>query len=305
MKVRVLGSAAGGGFPQWNCGCDNCRDVRRGSPGLRARMEESIVVSADSRSWFLVNASPDVRRQFESFPVLEPGARRGCPVDGIILTNGDLDHCLGLLVLRESEPLAMYATSRVRDGFTEDNVLYRTLQRFPGQVTWHELALGKPVSLSSRNGTDAGLTVEAIAVPGKLPIHLEGRTAPHAEDNVGLLIRDVSTGRTIAYLPAVSGPSREIDRFMTADCVFFDGTFWSDDELVRRGLGEKRARDMAHWPIGGDEGSLAFLGTKAGRRRVYIHINNTNPMLGEDSAEAAAVRAADVEIAYDGMEVDV
>jgi pyrroloquinoline quinone biosynthesis protein B len=305
MKVRVLGSAAGGGFPQWNCGCDNCREVRRGSPRLRARTEESIVVSADSRSWFLVNASPDVRRQFESFPALEPGTGRGCPVDGIVLTNGDLDHCLGLLTLRESEPLTIYATSRVRDGFTQGNVLYRTLERFSGQVTWRDLPLGRPISLTTRDGTDSGLSIEAVAVPGKLPIHLEGKVAPSAEDNVGLRIREESTGRTLAYLPAVAGPNREIDHLATADCIFFDGTFWSDDELSRQGLGAKRARDMAHWPVGGDEGSLTFLGTKGGRRRVLIHINNTNPMLTEDSAEASAVRAAGVEIAYDGMEVDI
>jgi pyrroloquinoline quinone biosynthesis protein B len=305
MRVRVLGSAAGGGFPQWNCGCDNCREVRRGSPRLRARTEESIVVSADSRSWFLVNASPDVRRQFESFPALEPGTRRGCPVDGIVLTNGDLDHCLGLLTLRESEPLAIYATSRVREGFKQDNVLYRTLERFPDQVTWHELPLGRAVSLASRDGTGSGLSLEAVAVPGKLPIHLETKVAPSAEDNVGLRIREESTGRTLAYLPAVAGPSSEIDDLTAADCIFFDGTFWSDDELSRQGLGTKRARDMAHWPVGGDEGSLKLLERMSGRRRVLIHINNTNPMLAEDSAEASAVRAAGVEIAYDGMEVDI
>lgn len=305
MKVRVLGSAAGGGFPQWNCGCDNCRGVRRGSPRWRARTEESIVVSADARSWFLVNATPDVRRQFESFPALEPGARRGCPVDGIVLTNGDLDHCLGLLTLRESEPLVLYATARVRDGFTRGNVLYRTLERFPEQVTWRDLPLGDAVSLVSRDGAESGLSIEAVAVPGKLPIHLEGNLGTSAEDNVGLRIREHSTGRTLAYLPAVAGPSRVIDDLAAADCVFFDGTFWSDDELSRQGLGTKRARDMAHWPVGGDEGSLRLLETMNGRRRVLIHINNTNPMLAEDSAEAAAVRAAGVEIAYDGMELEV
>ncbi len=305
MKVRVLGSAAGGGFPQWNCGCDNCREVRRGSPRLRARTEESIVVSADSRSWFLVNATPDVRRQFESFPALERDERRGCPVDGIVLTNGDLDHCLGLLTLRESEPLAIYATNRVHDGFTRGNVLYRTLERFAGQVTWHELPLDRVVPLTSRDGTDAGLSIEAVAVPGKLPIHLEGKVTPSAQDNIGLRIRERSTGRTLAYLPAVAGPSREIDDLTKADCIFFDGTFWSDDELSRQGLGTKRARDMAHWPVGGDGGSLEALGAMRDRRRILIHINNTNPMLVEDSAEASAVRDAGVEIAYDGMEIDV
>jgi pyrroloquinoline quinone biosynthesis protein B len=304
VKVRVLGSAAGGGFPQWNCGCANCSAVRRGTPGLRPRTEESIVLSSDPASWFLVNASPEVRRQLESCDALHRGEPRRCPVDGIVLTNGDLDHVLGLLALRESEPLSIYATASVRDGFTRDNVLYRTLQRFPGQVNWHELRLDQPTPLLARNGAASGLTLVAMAVPGKLPIHLEGRTAPGPDDNIGLLVREERTTRTLAYLPAVAGPGEAIERFASADCTFFDGTFWSDDELSRQGLGEKRARDMAHWPLGGDEGSLAFLRTKGGRR-ILIHINNTNPILREDSAEAARVRAAGVEIAYDGMELDI
>lgn len=304
MKVRVLGSAAGGGFPQWNCGCANCTAVRRGSPGLRPRTEESVVVSADSKSWFLVNASPEVRRQLESFGALHPGEPRRCPVDGIVLTNGDMDHVLGLLALRESEPLSIYATESVREGFTRDNVLYRTLQRFRGQVTWHDLVLGRAMPLLTGRGTPSGLQVEAVAVPGKLPIHLEGKAAPRADDNVGLLVREDGTDRTLAYLPAVAGPDSAIERLTSTDCVFFDGTFWSDDELSRQGLGEKRARDMAHWPLGGDDGSLAFLRAKAGRR-ILIHINNTNPILREDSEEAARVRTAGVEIAHDGMEVDI
>jgi pyrroloquinoline quinone biosynthesis protein B len=303
MKIRVLGSAAGGGFPQWNCGCKNCTEVRRGSPRTRARTEESIVVSADSRAWFLVNATPEIRGQLESFPALHPKAPRDCPVDGILLTNGDLDHCLGLLSLRESQPLSLYATNRVREGFTHGNVLYRTLERFPDQVTWHALPLERQVPLLSRSGGDSGLSVEAIPMPGKLPIHLEKGSTPSPEDNVALLVRESSTGHTLAYAPAVSSPSEALERLTSADCIFFDGTFWSDDELGGQGLGKKRARDMAHWPIGGSEGSLRFLQTKTAGRRVFIHINNTNPMLIEDSPEAAEVRAAGVDIAHDGMEV--
>src|SRR6185295_11108676 len=179
MKVRVLGSAAGGGFPQWNCACTNCREVRTGSPRLRARTEESIAISADSESWFLVNTPPEVRRQLASFDALHPRAARACPVDGIVLTNGDLDHCLGLLVLRESQPLTIYATSRVRDGFSQGNVLYRTLQRFPEQVTWRDVPLGEAIPLESHGGGESGLRVEALAVPGKAPIHLESK-GPHA-----------------------------------------------------------------------------------------------------------------------------
>jgi pyrroloquinoline quinone biosynthesis protein B len=302
MKIRVLGSAAGGGFPQWNCGCTNCTEVRRGSPRTRARTEESVVVSSDSRSWFLVNAAPEIRGQLESFSALHPKTPRDCPVDGIILTNGDLDHCLGLLSLRESQPLSVYATNRVREGFTRGNVLYRTLERFPEQVTWHALPLEREVPLRSKTGANAGLSVEAIPMPGKLPIHLEKGSTSHPEDNIALLLRDETTGRSVAYAPAVASPSEALERLTGVDCIFFDGTFWSDGELGDQGLGEKRARDMAHWPIGGREGSLRFLQSKSARR-VLIHINNTNPILLEDSPEAAEVRAAGVEVAHDGMEV--
>lgn len=269
---------------------------------LRPRTEESIVFSADLARWFLVNATPEVRRQIEDFPPLHPRSSRDFPVAGIILTNGDLDHCLGLLALRESQPLTVYATDRVRQGFTRDNVLYRTLERFPGQVTWKALELGRRTPLG--DGA-APLSVEAVAMPGKLPIHLEGRSLPHPEDNIALVIRDEKTARAVAYAPAVAGPGAAVDRLAESECVFFDGTFWSDDELSRQGLGEKRARDMAHWPVGGTEGSLRLLGKCAASRRILIHVNNTNPVLREDSPEAASVRAAGVEVAYDGMEIDL
>lgn len=271
---------------------------------MRPRREESIVVSADGRSWFLVNATPEVRSQLESFPELNRNAARGCPVDGIFLTNGDLDHCLGLLSLRESEPLSLYATSRVRDGFTRGNVLYRTLQRFAEQVTWNELAFERRMPLPARDGSSSGLSVEPVPMPGKLPIHLEGSVTPHAEDNVALLFREEATGRSLAYAPAVAGPTGALEELVAADCIFFDGTFWSDDELARQGLGQKRARDMAHWPVGGDDGSLRMLAARTGRR-ILIHVNNTNPILAEDSQEAADVRAAGVEVAYDGMEISL
>jgi pyrroloquinoline quinone biosynthesis protein B len=299
VKVRVLGSAAGGGFPQWNCGCSNCREARRPGGRARPRTQESIAVSADGESWFLVNASPEIRSQVEAFPGLWPRADRHSPIAGILLTNGDLDHCLGLLSLRESHPLVFYATDAVRAGFTENNVLYRTLERFAGQVTWRRLELGREQPLGD------ALAVTAIAAPGKLPLHLEGRRQPSAEDSVGFIIREGSK-RGLAYLSGVAGPSPEIERVVAdAAVVFFDGTFWSSDELIAAGLGTRRAEEMAHWPIGGPEGSLRFLARGAGTKRVYIHVNNTNPILIEDSAERQAVEAGGVEVAHDGMEIDL
>ena len=304
MRIRVLGSAAGGGFPQWNCGCSNCRSVREGTGGLSARTQESVAVSADGKGWSLLNCSPEIRSQIESFVGLHPKAPRHSPVDAIVVTNGDLDHTLGLLSLRESHPLVIYATERVRAGFTEDNVLYRTLERFPGQVTWRLLEPGREVPLAGAAGRPRGLLIEAVAVPGKQPIHLEHRGSGDPRDNIGLKIREAATGKRLAYFPAAGGLTADIRAALAeADCVFFDGTFWSSDELPARGLGTKRAEDMAHLPVGGGGGSLAVLRGLTAARRIYIHINNTNPLLGDDSTERKEAEAAGWEIAFDGMEV--
>lgn len=304
MQIRVLGSAAGGGFPQWNCGCSNCRGARTGEIAATPRTQESAAVSADGVGWFLLNASPEIRQQIESFPGVHPRAARHSPIHAIILTNGDLDHTLGLLSLRESHPLVVYATEHVRRGFTDGNALYRTLQRFPEQVTWRPLVLGREDALAGADGRERGLFVEAVPVPGKLPIHLEGHRAPDPEDNIGLRIREASTGRRLAYFPAVGRLTPSVRRALDdADGVFFDGTFWSPDELPAQGLGTKRADDMAHLPMGGDDGTLAALRGLRAPRRIFIHVNNTNPVLRDDAPERKDAEAAGWEIAWDGMEV--
>jgi pyrroloquinoline quinone biosynthesis protein B len=269
-----------------------------------ARTQESVAISADGEQFVLVNASPEIRQQLESFPLLHPRAPRHSPVAAILLTNGDLDHCLGLLSLRESHPLVIYTTERIRRGFTEGNVLYRTLERFPEQVTWRPLKLGREEALAGPDGRPSGLLVEAVAVPGKRPIHLEALGAPDPEDSLGFRIRERPGGRVLAYLSGVAGLSPGVRAALDgADCLFFDGTFWSSDELPAQGLGGRRAEDMAHMPVGGANGSLAALAGARASRRVYIHVNNTNPILREDSPERAAVRAAGWEVAWDGMEV--
>jgi pyrroloquinoline quinone biosynthesis protein B len=269
-----------------------------------ARTQESVAVSADGDLWFLLNASPEIRQQIEGFEGLHPRAPRHSPLAAIVLTNGDLDHALGLLSLRESHPLVIYATERVRRGFTEGNVLYRTLQRFPEQVTWRALKLGREEDLAGSDGVGSGLLIEAVAVPGKPPVHLEGLAPPDPEDNIGLRVREASSGRLLAYFPAVGRVTSEMkDALADARCIFFDGTFWASDELLTLGLGQKRAEDMAHLPVGGQGGSLALLRSLAVPRRIYIHVNNTNPILCDDSPERQAVEAAGWEVAYDGMQV--
>jgi pyrroloquinoline quinone biosynthesis protein B len=301
VRVRVLGSAAGGGFPQWNCGCDNCRDARAGATGLRARTQESIAVSGDGESWFLINASPEIRSQIEAFPGLWPRAKRHSPIAGILFSNGDLDHCLGLLSLRESHALVVHATAAMRDGFRQGNVLYRTLERFEGQLDWRPVVLGEEQALGATS-----LRVTAVPIAGNLPLHLKTLRVPSPEDNVGYVIRDERTGGRLAYLSGVAGPSPELERAVAgADVVFFDGTFWTSDELIAAGLGTRRAEDMSHWPISGPGGSLEFLSKLPARRRIFIHVNNTNPMLREGGPERAELARRGVEVAVDGMEVEL
>jgi pyrroloquinoline quinone biosynthesis protein B len=303
MRIRVLGAAAGGGLPQWNCGCANCRDARSGHPGVTPQTQECVAVSADAERWVLLNASPEIRAQIESFPALHPRAPRHSPIAAVVLTNGDLDHTLGLLSLRESHPLTLYATQCVRRGFVEGNVLYRTLERFPGQVTWKMLVPGQELPVSGADNEPTGLSVEAVAAPGKPPLHLEELAASDPGENVGVVIHEPATGRRLAYFSAAGGLTaamrQAIDR---ADCVFFDGTFWSSDELVTLGLGTRRAEDMAHLPVGGANGSLELLAGARARRRLYIHINNTNPLLRAHSPERVETEARGWEIARDGME---
>jgi pyrroloquinoline quinone biosynthesis protein B len=307
VRIRVLGSAAGGGFPQWNCGCENCLAARRGTSGVAPRTQESIAVTGDppgdGESWFLINASPEVRAQIESFPGLWPRSPRHSPIAGILMSNGDLDHCLGLLSLRESHPLVVYATEAMRAGFTEGNVLYRTLQRFPGQLEWRSLRLGVETPLGA---AESPLRVTAVPTPGKLPLHLEGLRTPTPEDSVGFVIRDQRTGRQLAYFSGVAGPSPELERALAeADVLFFDGTFWTSDELIAAGLGTRRAEEMAHWPISGAGGSLEFLARATASRRILIHINNTNPILRDDSEARRMLASRGIEVASDGMELTV
>jgi pyrroloquinoline quinone biosynthesis protein B len=294
VRVRVLGSAAGGGFPQWNCGCDNCRGVRAGTLAATARGQECVAVSADARAWVLLNAPPDVAAHLASWPVLHPRAPRDSPVAAIVLTSGELDHCLGLLVLRESQPIAVYATAAVRDGFAR-NAAGAALSA----VVWRALELGHETEIRGAGGEPTGLRVEARAVPGRVPGWLSHLVAPSAEDVVALRMR--ADGAWLAYCPGAASLDDTVMRALDGvDACFFDGTFWSSDELIRAGLGTRRAEEMAHAPVADNLDRLASVTAK---RRIFIHLNNTNPLLVDDGPERAATRAHGWEVAHDGMEL--
>ena len=296
MKITVLGSAAGGGFPQWNCGCENCRLARANDPRVQPRTQDSLAVRGLG-GCLLVNASPDILRQLERTPALHPRAPRDTPIRAIALTNGDLDHTLGLFSLRKSQPLVIYATERVWAGLSEKNAIFRTLRRFENQVTFRPLAQGRKTEIP-----ELGISLTAIAAPGKQPVHLTSED-DHPEDNVALRIE--RNGKVAIYATAVKNAAAIRDALAPCDVLFLDGTFWSSDELVSGGLGKARAEDMAHHPLSGPTGSLAVLANLEGvKRRILTHVNNTNPILRSDSDARNAVKMAGWEIATDGMEID-
>jgi pyrroloquinoline quinone biosynthesis protein B len=309
MLVKILGSAAGGGFPQWNCACPNCRAARAGVFRGKARSQAQVAISADSRSWFLLGASPDLRAQIETTAELHPreGVRQS-PIAGAVLANADIDHVLGLLLLRELQPLRVYATDSVRRILTEDNSMFAMLQRIPDQVTWTSFAPGIPFPLQNPAGEDSGLRCRALALGTHYPSYV---SLPRQSDlalgeaSLGLVV-GMSSGKRLAYLPAVPQIDEALMKELeAADVLLFDGTFWSDDELIRVQGSGKTACQMGHVPVSSARGSLGKLAGLLRPRKIYIHINNTNPMLNEAGPEYRQVREAGWEIAEDGWQFDL
>lgn len=313
MRVIVLGSAAGGGVPQWNCACPNCESARRGGD-VAPRTQDSLAVSADDERWFLLNVSPDVLRQIERTPALwprPPAARgdarreRSSPIVGAVLTNGDLDHWLGLLSLREWTPLSLYATEQTHAGLVQENAVFRTLDRQRPHVLHRRLELDARAPLCDSRGEPSGLGVSAFAVAGKVPLHLEARLAASAETNVGLVVSDDRSGARLVYVPGAGSVDGVAARADGASGLFFDGTFWSDHELIAFGQSSRSSREMAHLPVGGAGGSLELLRGLSVPRRFYTHCNNTNPMLRAGSDERRRVEASGWSIAHDGLELSL
>jgi pyrroloquinoline quinone biosynthesis protein B len=303
MHIRVLGSAAGGGFPQWNCNCRNCDGVRKGTIRARPRTQSSIAVSADRDGWILFNASPDLLAQFRAFRELQPArAVRDTAVRAIVLIDAQIDHTTGLLMLREGGRLAIYCTREVRDDLTRGHPVLGVLEHFCG-VDWHPIA-ADPGATFSLPGAE-GLSFTAVALKSKPPPYSPHRNEPRPGDNIGVRIVDARTHRALFYAPGLGEIEPHLRPFLAeADCLMLDGTFWTDDELIRLGVSTKRARDMGHLPQSGAGGMLEALEPLAARK-ILIHINNTNPILDDDSPERAALGAAGIEVAYDGMEIEL
>ncbi len=302
MHVILLGTAAGGGFPQWNCWCPPCRLSRLDPVRARPRTQSSAAVSADGERWFLLNASPDVRDQLGRLVRAAPTGMRHVPVAGIVTTDAELDHTLGIVLLREGRHLQLYATSAVRTILERDSRILEVTSAF-ALVEIQEIVPGRIQALHYLDGSPSGITIEPFVVPAGPPRFAQNDLEGHT---VGLTIRDDFTGGTCAFVPGCGALDAGIlARLRSADLILFDGTFWLDDELITLGIGERTARQMDHLPIAGPGGSLAVLATLGGSRRVYTHINNTNPVLIEDSAERAEVDVLGVQVGADGMRFEV
>jgi pyrroloquinoline quinone biosynthesis protein B len=302
VKIRVLGSAAGGGFPQWNCNCPNCRGYRAGTSDLRARTQSSIAVSGGS-SWALVNASPDILAQLQSNPDLQPGrAIRDSAIVAIVLVDGQVDHTTGLYMLRESvRPWPIWCTDSTFADLTRGNPVLSVLGHFCG-VDRRRIDLDDAGFMV--DGLD-GVRWRALPVASKPAPYSPNRNSPVAGDNLALVIEDLNSGQTVVYAPGLSAIDERVwDAMQSSVCVLVDGTFWTDEEMIRLGVSSKRARDIGHLPQSGPGGMLEWLDRlPPDTRRILIHINNTNPILNEASAESAELARRGVEVAWDGMEI--
>ena len=310
MRVTVLGSAAGGGFPQWNCACSNCSRLRAGTIRARGRSQAQLLVSVGARPSYLINASPDLRTQILSTSSLNPSVGlRDTPIAGIILTSADVDSIAGLLHLREFQPLRIYSTPSIRRILLEDNGIFRVLARSVPPAEWQEVSLGAWFALDTSSDSEGKSALRCRLIPlcGAYPDYVSDslrRTLAPEEAVTGAVL--AQGNKQFFYAPAVSGKSAAWeDWFRSSDVSLVDGTFWQDDELISAGVGKKTAREIGHLPLSGPEGLLERCKYPTRGKRLLIHVNNTNPILDEESPEFREVTDAGWEVAYDGMEFDL
>lgn len=304
MKIQVLGSAAGGGFPQWNCNCANCDGVRKGSIAARPRTQSSIAITENNEDWVLVNASPDLLAQIKALPALQPArAVRDSGIAAVLLMDAQIDHVTGLLMLRErGSPLPLYATEQVMADLTDGLNIGRVLAHYCG-IDW------RPVQPDRGGFTIAPLQrtrFTPASLESKAPPYSPHRNDPHPGDNIGLTITDAHSGRSAFYAPGLGELTPAVAEAMSgADVLLVDGTFWHADEMRLLGLSSKTAADMGHLPQSGPGGMIDVLDRMPAGRKILIHINNSNPILREDSPERALLEKHGIEVAYDGMEIEL
>lgn len=298
MFIHCLGAAAGGGYPQWNCACAGCQKAR--AKREVATTHAGIAVSGDGDQWFLLNATPDVHHQIAADPSLHPGPEiRTTPVAGVLLTDAEFDHTIGLLMLREESSLTVYGTYPVLEALTLDFPVRELLSDY-AEFSWSVVEIGKPLNLDDR------LRVTAFKTGSKAPRYI-GRSRLHGSAwEVGFRLEDKATGGTAVYAPTLPRWNQEFSKQVaSADCVFLDGTFWTDDEMSSQGAGNRTGRSMGHMPVSGDHGSARALAALPAKRKIYTHINNTNPILDEDSKERRWVTDLGIEIGRAGLEVEI
>jgi pyrroloquinoline quinone biosynthesis protein B len=303
MKIRILGSGAGGGFPQWNCNCNNCKRIRAGEMNGKARTQSSIAVSSDNINWLLINASPDIRAQLEAFPAIQPRqGLRDTGIKAVLLMDSQIDHTTGLLMLREGKPLDIYCSEMVKQDLTTGFPVFNMLSHYC-TVNHH------PIPIDG-----SGFTIPALAdlrfythaLKSKAPPYSPHRHDPHEGDNIGVVIEQISTGKKLFYSPGLGDiEDHVLTAMQTSDCLLVDGTFWTEDEMIAQGLGKKKAADMGHLPQSGEGGMIELLGKLPNARKVLIHINNSNPILDEDSESCKILADNGIEIAYDGMKINL
>lgn len=305
VKIRVLGSAAGGGFPQWNCNCRLCSGVRTGSIKATPRTQSSIAVSDSGTNWILFNTSPDILQQLKDNPALQPArALRDTGIASVVLMDAQIDHTTGLLMLREHQKkLPVWCTGPVREDLSEGNPLFKVLEHYCG-IDWHEI---HPEGEIAELSATSNITFEPIPLLSNAPPYSPHRDKPVPGDTIGMLMRDNNSGKQVFYAPGLGQMEARVWQAMQqADAVLIDGTLWTDDEMISTGASSKTGQAMGHLAQSGEGGMIEWLDKLPdSTRKILIHINNTNPILDENSAERATLASHNIEVAYDGMDITV
>lgn len=303
MYIHVLGSAAGGGFPQWNCNCPNCHGVRNGTIQAKARTQSSIAVSENGIDWVLLNASPDIRQQLFDFKATQPARKlRDTGIRDVILMDSQLDHTTGLLTLREGCPIKVWCTEMVYQDLTTGFPVFNMLKHWNGGLQYQQINPKQAFKIAGFQH----LEFMPLIIQSAAPPYSPHRHDPHDGDNIALIIRDHQTQKQLFYAPGLGKIDEQIMQIMhDSDCVMIDGTLWTDDEMQQTGVGNKTGREMGHLYISGEGGSLSYLNQLSCPKKVLIHINNTNPILDENSAQCAELKAHGVEVAFDGMQIEL